>query len=373
MNLLNDELKRLQRQYRDILEFAKNKITTEPQTQILNEILMFWFENKKVVECALNWLSVLPYETFIFTAAVNLDYDEMDYIPFLMHGRKHILDDPVFKFAIANDSSKVLGIEFEKTTLHNVQEAINDNIKILDNLNELIYILPVSDIFTPREKETEIATAMICSMFNSSITSYQSYIEHCSNIKDVLNHLTPDASSKMVLNGPEDLRIDLSKRIEKFCKEAKHLKLDMFENEAHMLWVGLFSYILRASSVYQFCHKYKTVPFFRYDIVWHYFSMMCDAYAHKNNIELARELQILSFRAKVSFTSGKVLDRSKFENISINEFINAKESFNFEHKLLCAMDKTNENQGLISIMCEIFSEFYLYFKRQEKPTVTTVI
>lgn len=85
-NILIKELLSVQIQYREILVNAKMKLSTALSNEVLNEITAFWYRNKNIAKCALNWLSYRPFETYLFTAAVNLDVEEKDHYPFVLMG-----------------------------------------------------------------------------------------------------------------------------------------------------------------------------------------------------------------------------------------------------------------------------------------------
>ena len=139
-DLLLEEIKKLQEEYKVILNRAVENIFVKETHVILDEINVFWHRNKKIVHCALEYLSK-PYETYMFTAATVLDIGDNEHYPFLCIGKYHIWDDPIYGYInTVNDKFddafilKMKGI---------VLDTIKDNIKILDALSDKIFILPV--------------------------------------------------------------------------------------------------------------------------------------------------------------------------------------------------------------------------------------
>ena len=65
VHLLKAELKELQTRYRDVLVKAKDNIFSTDSIAVIDEINVFWQQNKKLVEFSLRNF-VLPYDAYVF-------------------------------------------------------------------------------------------------------------------------------------------------------------------------------------------------------------------------------------------------------------------------------------------------------------------
>jgi len=88
-DLLLSALAETQREYKEKLKWARELLFSQNMNVVLIELASFWREHKKLVECALNYLSK-PYDKFFFTAATILDIDDEEHVPFLAVGSLHI-------------------------------------------------------------------------------------------------------------------------------------------------------------------------------------------------------------------------------------------------------------------------------------------
>lgn len=359
MEILIKDLIRLQIEYKSVLLNAQQKLYSVSHTEVINEVCIFWHRNRRLVECALNWLSVLPYETSVFTAAVNLDYEDKDYLPFLMHRRRHILDDPVSKFALTQDSNKILGDEFSERVKENIQEAIIDNLRIIENLEGIVFILPVSYIFIDSDEAFRFAENYLCEMFDDSISCSIDYHTCCSTFEDALHHLKPKSENLIVLNGIEDSEIDIEERFKLYCENTRLFESGLFRNEAEVLWFGLFSEILSASSIYLFCRKYLLTPFIRYDVVHTYFSQICEANL-LSSAEDINEISVLLTYSYMSFVTNRVLVRELFNDIDINTFIKSCREYDFNTKIIDKM--ASKKCSIVLATHDVIREYEKTFK-----------
>jgi hypothetical protein len=82
------------------------------------------------------------YSSFIFTGASFLDLSDLEHFPFRTIRKYHFLDDPICKY------TRTIGLpknhKFDEEIKKQLELAIEDNIKIIENCAEEIYILPIS-------------------------------------------------------------------------------------------------------------------------------------------------------------------------------------------------------------------------------------
>ena len=359
-NILTTELLSVQIQYREILVNAKNQLSIALPNEVLNEITSFWHRNKNIVKCALNWLSYCSFETYLFTAAVNLDVNEKDHYPFLLMGSTHILDDPVFKYATTAPATIELGPQFIEYRKKIVLEAIEDNIKILDNFQGIILILPVNCMFNNFEVVDTLAKKALLGFFNDSVSSLEEINQKCKTFKDIEKFLNPLAYKQIIFNGFDDLNTDLSER---FSKQKDHQNEHGYPdsiNEFSNFIFTLYSYLFSASSVIEICTKFHMIPYLRHDVIFHYFTLMLRDIRFNYECD---EVETLLFKAQIVYSAGRIINRDLFADIDINVFNDLCRKFNFDSKLAAKYKELtihSENISLVDMIDSVLNDFYVF-------------
>ncbi len=360
-NILMKELLPIQTQYKNILENAKMKLLSRTfPNEVLNEITSFWYRYKNIVHCALNWLTYQPFETYLFTAATNLDVDEKDHYPFVLVGAAHILDDPVFKFATTAPATSALGdqfLEYQKTL---VMEAIEDNIKIIDNFQGIILILPISYIFDDLVVVKDIANKAMLGFFNDSVSSLKEINNKCKTLQDIELILNTNADNQIILNDFDDFKISLSERFVMYKEyQAEHGCSD-FPNDASNFLFALYSHVLNASKVIEICTKFCLTPYLRYDVIFHYVTLILGStLASKEASGMANLLS----KTQTSHVICRVMNRELCANIDFNIFVGFCRDFDFESKLADKCQKSNgcsEKVSLVGAIDDVLNDFYKF-------------
>ena len=140
-DLLIYELKELQIAYKAILQQASIDIFRVNSGSVIDEINVFWQRNKKLVKCILKNISS-PYRAYVFTGATILDMEDFEHYPLVTLGKYHFRDDPICQFSVID--GKAENTVFNEEIREQIVAIIDDNIKILDEAVEIIYILPIS-------------------------------------------------------------------------------------------------------------------------------------------------------------------------------------------------------------------------------------
>lgn len=359
-NILMKELLYVQSQYMEILANTKIKLSSAMPNEVLNEITTFWYRNKNIVNSALNWLSYSSFETYLFTAAVNLDVDEKDHYPFVLMGTAYILDDPVFKFATTAPATSTLGDQFFEYQKNLVMEAIEDNIKILDNFKERILVLPVSYLFDDLGAIKTLADNAFLGFFNDSVTDLTEINQKCKTFGDIEELLNSNADKQIIINGFDDFKISLNKRFEKYKDYENEHGYSVIFNDASSFLFALYSHILNASRVLVICTKFSLTPYLRYDVVFHYLSLILESFlARKKTSEMAT----LLLKTQTAYTVCQAIRRDFFANIDFNTFFDFCRAFNFESKLADKRQRLSENNEKISFVGtvnDVLNDFYKF-------------
>ena len=133
-------MNQIQIEYKALLQKLLPKLKTEFSVQALDEINLFWYRHIDIVHLYLV-SEFANDDSYVFTAATYLDYEDNEHIPFLLLGKQHVLDDPLSKYSSIcknltdTKSSNILYDQIKKTA--------EDNIKIIDNCQGSIFVVPL--------------------------------------------------------------------------------------------------------------------------------------------------------------------------------------------------------------------------------------
>lgn len=359
-NILMEELLAIQTQYKEILISAKKKLSSTLPNEVLNEITSFWYRNRNIVNCALNWLSYSPFNTYLFTAAVNLDVDEKDHYPFVLMGAAHVLDDPVFKFATTAPATSEFSLQFLDYQKKLVMEAIEDNIKILENFQGRILVIPVSFMFDDLEMIKALADNAFLGFFNDSVSDLEEIKQRCNTFEDVEALLNAKTTNQIILNGFDDFKIGLRERFEEYKDYQNEYQFSDKFSEASSFLFALYSHILNASRVISICTMFSLTPYLRYDVVFHYYTLILGSVLTREQFS---EMAPLLSKVQISYTVCQVINRDLFVNINFNEFLNFCRNFNFESKLADKQKRLSEGSekiSLVSAVADVLNDFYKF-------------
>ena len=134
-NLLLDKIHLIQTEYKELLSALLPKLKSSHSPEALDEINLFWLRHIEEIQLYLKaWFS--GENSYVFTAATFMDFEDNEHLPFLLMGDKHILDDPLSKYSeIRSKMPDGKDAEF----LHKqISVTAEDNLKLLDNLEEFL-------------------------------------------------------------------------------------------------------------------------------------------------------------------------------------------------------------------------------------------
>lgn len=97
-NLLLNKIHLIQIEYKKLLVSLLPKFKSGYAPEALDEINLFWIRRIEEVKLYLkNWFP--GKNSYVFTAATFMDFDDNEHLPFLLMGNKHILDDSLSKYS----------------------------------------------------------------------------------------------------------------------------------------------------------------------------------------------------------------------------------------------------------------------------------
>ena len=326
-DLLITELMQLQKEYCNILLDAIEKVFQEDTNAILDEINVFWHRNKKLVRCALEYLSK-PYSTYLFTAATILDIDDYEHYPFLCLGDYHIWDDPIYgyiKMVMASPNE-----QFNEQIKNQVFNTIHDNIEILNSLDGKILILPVRMLSgTEPSLIHEAAMQTFLSLFKEKIT-FEIYRKTYSTIDDVVSILKDGMEKYVTLDDDIDSQLELKERFFHY-KQSTELPLPVDSSDATIFWFSVYGFLAQVFDILLTCIQYQLVPYIRYSVAFRYLIIISINFKDNN------EISVMLFKSVVAHILHQTFDKETYSQLTMEQLIESVKTYNFEQQLFSAL------------------------------------
>ena len=326
----------IQNQYKDLLSSLLPNLKSPTLLQALDEINLFWFRNISSIQLYLK--NIFPsQESYVFTASTFMDFDDSEHIPFLLIGNQHILDDPLSKFA---ELYNTMPEGKDKECLYEqIKLTAEDNIKILENLNLRILILPLdllsqSDIHDTMVKSSE---SFFISLFDG-LETIDDYFAKCNSIDDIEKYSNVNILNKIMLTDDDDMSLPFGQRFKLAVSNSKFV-INSERSDAFNFFINVFSYLQQAIHIVVLCIEYGCIPYIRSLVSVNYVLMVANHLA--NNFD---QVRILMYKMCVGFALHKSCDKEQFDKISVDEFLRKTQEYDFNRRLF---DKL-ESQGVNS-------------------------
>lgn len=317
---LREHLKNLQKQYQDILNKAVLDINKADLPMIIDEINLFWFSNRKLVDLILNNLSC-DFDCYTFTGADFLDVDDFEHFPFIMLGKLHIVDDPLSKY------SQICGaVENEKFTeslKERILLTIQDNLKILKNYSDSIYILPVT-LLTEINSDLvkKAAEQAFYSMFKDNSLDLKKFSKFKS-IEDVNGALKDGIGPTIPFSENENVNEDLCVRFRRFTEQGHPFTENL--SEAMIFFFMVIGFFSQAFNILFRCFEYKMIPYLRFEVTFNYTITL------GMNLVDNEEIKLTIFKSVCAHLLYRHFDKNKICDMDFSRFLSLIE--NFDHDL----------------------------------------
>lgn len=140
LNLSLNKIYIIQTEYKELLAALLPKLKNSNAPEALDEINLFWLRHIEEVQLYLRaWFPGV--NSYVFTAATFMDFEDNEHLPFLLMGDKHILDDPLSKYS--EIQSKMPEDRDAEFLYEQIGVTAEDNLKLLENVRNEIIILPL--------------------------------------------------------------------------------------------------------------------------------------------------------------------------------------------------------------------------------------
>jgi hypothetical protein len=246
--------------------------------------------------------------------------------------------------------------------------AIDSNLKIINEMRDVIYILPVSHLLDDKEYVNFVAEKVFTGMFNG-IDSMNDYMSKCSDLNSIISLLNPSMIDRIILNELEDLQIDFPARYNIAKEYMTQHGFEHLSCDSEILWFALYSKILRASNIFVLCTKYQLVPYIRYDVVFYWFINICMALRQNRDLQEAANafnLNLLELRSRIAFTLSRVFNRDIEMSCDVSEYAHLSKVFNVYKRITEQLNDSDTDVNLVKTADSVLDEFYEYLKKTNK-------
>ncbi len=327
-NLLLNKIHLIQTEYKELLSALLPKLKTSHAPEALDEINLFWIRHIEEVQLYLKaWFP--GKDSYVFTAATFMDFEDNEHLPFLLIGDKHILDDPLSKYSEIH--SKMPEGRDAEFLYKQIAVTAEDNLKLLDNLHGEILILPLRLLNQSNNHNSlyKIGEQAFISFFNG-INSLSDYFSKCGSIDDIMHFAREDIGRLVVFSEDDDATLPFEERFKNTLTGTQYM-VDVNKPDAYNFFIFVFGCIQQAIDVIVSCVEYGCIPYIRYPVALHYISLLSE------NMLKIDHITTLRFKMNIAFVVYQLCDKDRLSEICLKEFLKKNHAYNFNDKLFCVL------------------------------------
>lgn len=334
-NLLLNKIHLIQTEYKELLSALLPKLKTNHAPEALDEINLFWIRHIEEVQLYLkSWFP--GKDSYVFTAATFMDFEDNEHLPFLLIGNKHILDDPLSKYSeIQSKMPAGKDVEF---LYKQISVTAEDNLKLLDNLHDEILILPMRFLNQSNNHNSlyEIGEQVFISLFNG-INSLSDYFFKCDSIDDIMHFAREDIGRLVMFSEDDDATLPFEERFKNALSGTQYM-VDTNKPDAYNFFMFVFGCIQEAIDVIVSCVEYGCIPYIRYPVALHYISLLSESMSKIEHIATLR------FKMNIAFVVYQLCDKHRLSEVSLKEFLRKNHIYGFNDKLFCKLAEHGINE-----------------------------
>lgn len=321
--------------YAELLSMLLPKLKSNHALEALDEINLFWIRNIEVVQLYLKAM-FSGNESYVFTAATYMDFEDKEHLPFLLMGEKHVLDDPLSKYS--EIYTKMQGDGNLEFLYNQITVTAEDNLKILKNVKNNIIILPLRILNQSSTNQSLVKSGekAFISLFDG-IESINDYFNKCSSIKDIMHYVRKDIGKLVMFSENDDVSLSFEERYQIAVSETEYM-IDTSKPDSYNFFILVFGCIQQAIDVIESCVEYRCIPYIRYPVALHYISLITES---MTDIE---QIMMLRYKMSVAFVVYRLCDKEKLSTVSTDEFLLKDQEYHFNEKLFSTLEQHGINE-----------------------------
>lgn len=354
-NLLLNKIHLIQAEYKELLTALLPKLKSSHAPEALDEINLFWLRHIEEVQLYLRaWF---PGEnSYVFTAATYMDYDDKEHLPFLLMGDKHVLDDPLSKYVeIRNKMPEGKDAEF---LYKQIGVTAEDNLKLLENVHEEILILPSRLLNQSNAHNSlyKVGEQAFVSLFNG-INSLSDYFSKCGSIDDIIQYAREDIGRLVMFSEDDNASLPFKERFKTALAGTQYM-VDVNKSDSDNFFMLVFGCIQQAIDVIISCVEYGCIPYISYPVSLHYISLLSESMLDIEHIIKLR------FKMSVAFVVYQLCDKNSLATVCFEEFLKKKQEYDFNAKLFRVLTEHGVNEKnfldhtITKLVVDELEEFY---------------
>lgn len=336
LSLLQNKITSVQNRYAELLSSLLPKMKTKHLSEALDEINLFWVRNINIVKLYLK--TMFPGQnSYVFTAATYMDIDDMEHLPFLLIGDKHVLDDPLNQYAAMHHS-----IHTEKDLEYLYQQieiTAQNNLKLLKSVKSHILILPLRLLNQSISQSTlfSIGEQAFTNLF-VGINSVHDYFEKCNSIEDIIRYSHSDMERLVIFSEEDDRSLSFEHRFKSALSENDYV-IDPSKSDAYNFFILVFGRIQQGIDIIMSCVEYECIPYIRYPIALHYISVLLESMME------VEHLVSLQYRMVIAFITSQLCDKEKLATVSFEKFLTISQEYHFSDNLFNVLNQHGINKN----------------------------
>lgn len=334
-NLLLNKIQLIQAEYKELLVALLPKLKSSHSLEALDEINLFWLRHIEEIQLYLKaWFP--GTNSYVFTAATFMDFENNEHLPFLLMGNKHVFDDPLSKYS--EMQSKMPDGKDAKFLYGQIGVTAEDNLKLLEKVRGEILILPLRLLNQSNNYNSlyKVGEQAFISLFNG-INSLSDYFAKCNSIDDIVRFARDDIESIVMFSEDDDAAKPFEERFKVALKETRFM-VDQAKSDSYNFFMLVFGCIQQAIDVIISCVEYGCIPYIRYPVSFHYILLLSE-----NMLDI-EHVATLRFRMSVAFVVYQLCDKGRLGRIDLDAFLRKNQLYNFNEKLFHTLAEHNVNE-----------------------------
>lgn len=330
-DMLLNELELLQVEYRRLLSYAIEQLREENTSVILDEINVFWQKNSRLVECALKYIAE-PFRSYMCTGASVFGVAENEHYPFLCIGDFHIWDDPICSYIKTMQMSP--NKEYNAQMKEQIEETIEDNIRLIDTLKGIVFILPIRLLYSSSTGFVqEQALRAFLALFED-VESIKDYKNRFTTIEEIIPALKENVEHLIVFESGYDSNADIMDRFLHY-KYNNSLPLSKDAPDADVFFLAVFGQFSQVIDILVLCMQYQLVPYIRSPVGFQYMLL------YAGNFRDHPVITNMLFQCVIAHGLYCSFDTEMYAQIPIEDMCAALRSGKFEESIFRLLEESN--------------------------------
>lgn len=346
---LLEELNIVQNDYLSLLKELDKIPQDEISLSMIDSVNLLWYENRNIVNLVLEYL-FKGKDTYCFSAATIFDVDDKDQNSFFLLGDYHVFDDPIPSYlnTLIGISDKI----YLKKMKAIISNTIKDNIRIIEEVNSDLIILPLrySSVVLNQhyEKLDEIAEALFCHLF-TDIANIEEYKSKVVSIEDLIEHLDNQNSPSILLFDGDNPSETWEYRMQKYKEETDHIDMSTLSS-GDIFFLAVFGNLRQALALIDMASTFEVIPFIRSFIPLHYYVLLSSMLEYNLKPELeSTQVKDSLWKTKVSYFLYREYIKRGIK-YSLEELKQKAINIDFKIKVFADLDNSEGEQEISTII-----------------------